>query len=106
MLLPSGPSPTPEGGDGQRIQAPSTSIERRLSPARLNLQRVFEQSRRGIPVRDGRQAEAPTAGGEQGGQGSGQGQGSNQGNEKGRPRLLLMGQRRFVTLREGDLSDG
>src|SRR5690554_4103411 len=56
-------------------------MEDRESPARLNLQRVYEQSRRGAPTQDG--AAQPGA--------APPGPATT---TKGRPRLLLMGQRR------------
>jgi hypothetical protein len=52
------------------------------TPAQLNLQRVFEQSRRGLPKRDANKAAEPAPGPP----------------IKGKPRLLLMGQRRYVVL--------
>lgn len=61
----------------------------KMSPAKLNLQRLYEQSRRGAPKKDAPEAapaDAATAGPA----------------VKGKPRLLLMGQRRYV----GSLENG
>ena len=54
----------------------------RLSPAKLNLQRVYEQNLRGAPKNDASKQTDPAAGLP----------------AKGKPRLLLMGQRRYVMM--------
>jgi Ras-related GTP-binding protein C/D len=51
---------------------------RHISPAQLNLERVYEQNRLNIPKKDGAKAVEPAPGTA----------------AKGKPRLLLMGQRR------------
>lgn len=65
-------------GTGFNSQGGSLRTSGRLSPARLTLQRVYDQSRQGAPAKDAsKPLEAPP--GPPG---------------KGKPRLLLMGQRR------------
>ena len=53
----------------------------RLSPAKLNLQRLYEQNLRGAPKKDASKPVDPAAPAVP---------------VKGKPRLLLMGQRRYV----------
>lgn len=70
---------------GEGDDSSSQILPGKMSPAKLNLQRLYEQSRRGAPKKDAPNAaaaDATTAGAP----------------AKGKPRLLLMGQRRYVTL--------
>jgi hypothetical protein len=73
------PNPRADGDDdggASSAQGPSTDALESL--AKLNLQRVYQQSRRGAPKRDGSRTTEPTA----------------PPITKGKPRLLLMGQKR------------
>jgi Ras-related GTP-binding protein C/D len=76
------PQVTEEGGSSS--QTPRVHQPGYESPAQLNLQRVYEQNRRGIPKRD--VAKPPTELAAPGVP------------IKGKPRLLLMGQRRLESL--------
>lgn len=58
------------------------------SPAQLNLQRLYEQSRRGAPA-PSKDAQKPSTPGPNAGPPAA---------AKGKPRLLLMGQRRYVVV--------
>jgi Ras-related GTP-binding protein C/D len=75
-------SPPSQAADGGRLSIHNlvNLTSGRLSPATLTLQRVFEQSLRGIPKGgdDSKPADGPLVGPP----------------GKGKPRLLLMGQRR------------
>lgn len=73
LLVPLGP------GDDLTTQ----SLGGRVSPAKLNLQRLYEQNRRGVPTIDGHNQPNATAGPA----------------AKRKPRLMLMGQRRYVMSR-------
>lgn len=78
-------SPPSQAADGGRLSIHNLAslASGRLSPATLTLQRVFEQSLRGIPKNDDtKPGDGPLAGPP----------------AKGKPRLLLMGQRRQVHL--------
>jgi hypothetical protein len=81
LRLHKSPSSKVDGGESTGSHDPRLQERGHESPAQLNLQRVYEQSRRGIPKRDASKAAEPAPGLP----------------IKGKPRLLLMGQRRCET---------
>jgi Ras-related GTP-binding protein C/D len=66
--------------DGKYNGPPRQGPVRHISPAQLNLERVYEQNRLNVQKKDAAKAPAPAPGSA----------------AKGKPRLLLMGQRRYA----------